>query len=136
MFQNKKSAFKIHSVALKLYSLCLHTWLKFLNSYTDYKYALRYMCVFVKLKAESKLNCSVSVGSLQEMKIMNIHYIMSLHNMFTLAWLPPTLRAAGAYSRFLVPYSKDYDTSRTFIYYHIHTFVYLYRFSMSVIPTA
>jgi len=67
---------------------------------------------------------------------MNIHYVMSLHTTFTPVQLPPTLTVTAAYSRFLVPYSKNYDTSRTFIYYHMHTFLYFYRLSMSVVPTA
>jgi len=67
---------------------------------------------------------------------MNIHYVMSLHTTFTPARLPPTFRVAAAYSRFLVPYSKNCDTSTTFIYYHMHTFLDSYRLSIYVVPTA
>jgi len=56
----------------------------------------RHVCICKTESCDSKLNYIVSVGSLQEMKVMNIHYIMSLHTTFTSARLPPTLRVAGA----------------------------------------
>jgi len=54
----------------------------------------RHVCICKTESCDSKLNYNISVGSLQEMKIMNFHYITSLYTMFTLARLPPNTQGS------------------------------------------